>query len=50
MEGEEKKKKQMSWYLFLSRAGNGSPTQYPYLGRGAWRATVRGFTEEMDTT
>ena len=49
MEGEEKKK-QISWYLFLSRAGNGSPIQYPYLGRGDWRATVRGFTEEMDMT
>ena len=33
--------------------GNGSPLQYSCLGkpmgRGAWRATVRGVTKELDT-
>ena len=33
--------------------GNGNPLQYPYLGnpmdRGAWQATVYGFTKELDT-
>ena len=34
--------------------GNGNPLQYSCLGnptdRGAWRATVHGFTKELDTT
>ena len=34
--------------------GNGNPLQYSCLGnptdRGAWRATVYGFTKELDTT
>ena len=34
--------------------GNGNPLQYSCLGnpidRGAWRATVHGVTERLDTT
>ena len=37
-----------------SGEGNGNPLQYSCLespmGRGAWRATVLGFSEELGTT
>jgi len=44
----------MKWSGRSPEEGNGNPLQYSWLGnpmdRGAWWATVHGFTKELDTT